>query len=107
MLRAGDLRSRVTIQKKGAAANSWGEPLPEAWEDVAKVRASIKHLSGLAAIKADAQTSVVKVSIRLRYRTDVLAGMRVLHGTTVHLVRAVLPDEAKREHVDLVCEVVT
>lgn len=106
MLRAGDLRSRVTIQKKGAAANSWGEPLPEAWEDVAKVWASIKHLSGLAAIKADAQTSVVKVSIRLRYRTDVLAGMRVLHNLKAYEIKAVMPDVGGRVFVDLVCEIV-
>ncbi|MFT3815442.1 MAG: phage head closure protein [Acidovorax sp.] len=106
-MQAGKLNKRVTIQQKGAATNSWGEPLPDAWEEVAKVWARILHQSGMASIKADAQTSVVKASVRVRYRTDLLAGMRVLHGTTVYLVRAVLPDEVRREHVDLVCEQVT
>ena len=106
-MQAGKLNKRVKVQKLGAAEDAWGQPLPENWVDVAVVWASIRHPSGLAAIKAGAEVSVVQTSIRLRYRTDVLAGMRVLHGTTVHLVRAVLPDEAKREHVDLVCEVVT
>lgn len=32
--------------------------------------------------------------------------MRVLHGETVYQIKAVLPDEARRDHVDLVCEVV-
>lgn len=106
-MQAGKLNKRVTIQKLAAAENAWGEPQPEGWVEVGKAWASILHQSGLATIKADAQTSVVKASIRLRYRTDLKAGMRVLHGSTVYAVRAVLPDEVKREHVDLVCEVTT
>jgi len=107
MLAAGSLNRRITIQRKGAGTDDWGTPLPDAWDDVGKAWASIRNLSGLGAIKADAQAAVVKTSIRIRYRADVTAGMRVLHGTTVYDVKAVLPDEARREYVDLVCEVVT
>lgn len=107
MLRAGDLNRRITIQRRGTAEDSWGTPTPgpENWVEVGKAWAGIKTLSGLGAIKADAQASTVKVSIRVRWRTDLAAGMRVLHGGTVYDVEAVLPDVAGREHVDLVCEV--
>ena len=106
-LDAGDLNRRITIQRKGAGTDDWGTPLPDAWDDVTKAWANIRNLSGLGAIKADAEAAVVKTSIRIRYRADISPGMRVLHGTTVYDIKAVLPDEARREYVDLVCEVVT
>ena len=106
-MRAGGLNRHITIQRRGTATDSWGTPLPgvENWAEVGKAWASIKTLSGLGTIKADAQASTIKASIRVRWRTDLTAGMRVLHGTTVYDVRAVLPDVAGREYVDLVCEV--
>lgn len=105
-LDAGSLNRRITIQKPGQLHDEWGSTIPgsENWVEVAKPWASIKNLSGLGAIKADAQASVVKTSIRIRYRTDITAGMRALHGSTVYDIKAVLPDEVRREHVDLVCE---
>lgn len=102
MLKAGDLRNRVTIQKKGGDTNEWDEPRPQAWADVATIWANIRHLSGSETIKADAQTSVVKASIRIRWRTDVKAGMRVLASGAVYAIEAVLPDLQRREFVDLV-----
>ena len=61
----------------------------------------------MEAIKADAQISTVRASIRVRYRSGLAAGMRVVHGSTAYAVRAVLPDEADRQAVDLACEVVS
>ncbi len=106
-MRAGDLNRRITIQRRGTATDAWGSPVSgaENWVEVGKAWASIKTLSGLGTIKADAQASTVKASIRVRWRTDLTAGMRVLYGSTVYDVQAVLPDVAGREHVDMVCEV--
>ncbi len=107
MLEAGKLNRRITIQRLGESIDGWGTkvPGPENWVVVGEVWASIKMLSGLAAIKADAQASMVKASVRVRWRTDLAAGMRVLHGPTIYNVQAVLPDGAGCEYVDLVCEV--
>lgn len=105
-MRAGTLNSRVMIQRRASGEDAWGQPLPEAWMNYRPLWANIKHLSGSQAIKAGAPASIVQASIRIRYRTDVDATMRVVHGTTVYEIKAVLPDEVKREHVDLVCEVV-
>lgn len=85
--------------------DSAGQPLTT-WVKVADVWADIRHKSGLETIKADAETSIVKASIRIRYRTGIDAGMRVLHGSRVYDIKAVLPDVATRQHVDLVCEVI-
>lgn len=103
-MRAGTLNTRVTIERKTGGTNDWGEPLPEDWTPVATVWANVRHLSGAEAIKADAITSTVRASIRIRWRTGLDAGMRVVVGGTAYNITAVLPDLVRREHVDLVCE---
>ena len=104
-VRAGALNSRVTIQSPTATQDAAGQPIPT-WADVATVWANVRHLSGTESIKADAESSTVKASIRIRKRPDIDASMRVVLGTTNYQVRAVLPDEIDRDKLDLVCEVV-
>lgn len=96
--------SRVTIRQRAAGSDELGQPL-QTWTTVATLWASIRHLSGAAAIKADANTSAVKASISVAKRDDIKAGMQALHGTTVYEIKAVLPDEQNRLDMFLVCEV--
>jgi len=103
-MRAGTLNSRVTIKQRGAGSDGNGEP-STTWTDVCTVWADIRHLSGIEAIKAGAELSTVKASIRIRYRSDLTAGMRVHHGSTVYEIEAVLPYELTREYVTLACKV--
>lgn len=104
-MRAGKLNSRITIQRQSTGVDEIGQPVTT-WDDVATVWANIAHKSGLQTIKADAPVSVVQASIRIRYRTDIDAGMRVVYGAATYDIRAVLPDVAGREYTDLVCEAV-
>lgn len=104
-MQAGRLNRRCTLQSPSQSVDALGQPIP-GWTDVALVWASIRHLSGVEAIKADAVTSTVKASIRIRYRTGLNAGMRVVHGAQVYSIEAVMPDVGGREFVDLVAEVV-
>ena len=99
-MQAGQLRDRITIQRKTAGTDAWGAPLPEAWEDYTTVRANVRHLSGTESIKAGADVSVVRASIRIRWRTDITAGMRVVFGAAVYDVEAPVPGP-RREYVDL------
>lgn len=105
-MQAGRLNTRITIQRRTGGTNDWGEPLPEGWETHATVWANVKHLSGSEAIKADSEVSTVRASIRIHYRSDITAGMRVLIGLAVYQIEAVMPDLARREFVDLACKVV-
>jgi len=105
-MQAGRLNTRCVIQRRTGGTNDWGEPLPEGWETHATVWANVKHLSGSEAIKADAEVSTVRASIRIRYRSDITAGMRVLIGAAVYDIEAVLSDTARREFVDLACKAV-
>ena len=100
------LNRRVTIERKTGGVDAIGQPLPEGWETLAQVWANVRHLSGSESIKADTVTSEVKASIRIRYRSDIDAGMRVVLGAKTYEIRAVMPDEVRRDYVDLVCEVV-
>ncbi|MEM5384142.1 phage head closure protein [Paraburkholderia phymatum] len=106
MLQAGSLNRRITIQRQSTVQDSEGQP-ESVWSDVATVWASIAHKSGLQTIRGDAEVSLVQASIRVRYRSDVAAGMRVVHGATTYQIRAVLPDERAREFTDFVCEMAT
>lgn len=104
-MQAGTLNRRVTIKQLVAGQDAIGQPT-QAWATLATVWASIAHPSGLEAIKAEREVSVVRASIRIRRRTDVTAAMRVHHGATVYEIKAVQPDEERRESLFLACEVV-
>jgi SPP1 family predicted phage head-tail adaptor len=98
---AGRLNSRVVIEQRTASKDAFGQPY-EVWTTVATVWAWILHSSGLETIKANADTSVVKASIRVRYRPEVTAAMRVKHHDIVYEIKAVLPAD-NGEFMDLVC----
>jgi SPP1 family predicted phage head-tail adaptor len=104
-LRAGALNSRVTIKSPTMTQDAAGQPIPS-WDDVATVWANVRNLRGAESIKANAESSNVKASIRIRRRTGIDASMRVYHGETIYSIKAVLPDEEDRDKIDLVCEVI-
>ena len=98
------LNHRISLQQQAAGTDDLGQPLT-GWVDVAPLWADIRQLSGMQTIKADAQLSTVRASIRIRKRSAVAAGMRAVHGSTAYEIRAVL--DAGSDMMDLVCEVVT
>lgn len=104
-MKVGALNRKVTIQHLVTGQDELGQPVTT-WATLAVVRASILHIKGVETIKADAQSSTVKSSIRIRRRTDVTAAMRVIHGTTTYEIKAVIPDEESRERLDLACKVI-
>lgn len=104
-MRAGTLNSRVTIRQQATGQDPLGQPLLT-WSDVATVWANIKHTSGIEQIKAGAETSTVKVSIQIRYKTGLTHAMRVVHGADTYNIISVLPDVGKKEYTNLVCELV-
>ncbi|MCX7177699.1 MAG: phage head closure protein [Proteobacteria bacterium] len=102
-MQAGKLKRRIILQQLVAGQDTIGQPV-QTWSALATVWASILLKNGAQTIRADADVSIIQASIRIRRRTDVTAGMRVLDGANVYDIKAVLPDEASRAHVDLVCE---
>lgn len=105
MMQAGRLNRRVTLQQPSTATDELGQPI-HGWTDVATLWADIRMKSGLESIKAGAPVSTVQASIRIRYRSDVTAGMRVVHNLQAYNITAVMPDVGGREYVDLIAEAV-
>jgi SPP1 family predicted phage head-tail adaptor len=104
MIAAGSLRDLVEIRQRWSSVDEIGQPI-ETWDTVATVWADIRHQTGMEAIKAGAEVSTVKASIRIRYRADIDAGMRVYAGATVYDIVAVLSHQ--RIALDLACQRVT
>ena len=104
-MQAGRLNRRCTLQAPATTQDELGQPIP-GWTDVATVWGDVRMRSGLESIKAGAVVSTVQASVRIRYRTGIHAGMRVLVASVPYEVLAVQPDVGGREYVDLVCQVV-
>lgn len=99
------LNHRVLVEQHAKGEDSVGQALT-GWVALGQRWANVKVLSGLATIRADAETSVVKASIRFNYGTQLEAGMRITYDGNVYAIQAVLPD-ADRRYVDCACEGVT
>ena len=100
------LQHFVTIQAPATTKDAAGQPLLSRFATLRQEWADIRHTGGLEAIRAGAVTAKVNASIRMRYSADLNSGMRVLYGSTIYEIKAVLPD-ANRVYLDLVAEVVS
>lgn len=105
-MKAGQLNRRIKIQKKAKGVDDFGQPV-DTWEDYATVWAWLKAPTGMGTINSEFATkagdvSKTQYSIRIRYRTDITAKMRVVLGSVIFDIRSVIPDEAGHEYTDLV-----
>lgn len=102
----GTLNRRIVIEAPSGSQDALGQPFLT-WTTVDTVWASIVNLNGTETIKSGAPTSVVKTSVRVRWRTDLSSAMRATCEGVTYRFMAVMPDMVRREHTDIVCEVVT
>lgn len=102
----GKLKDRISIQRPGTGQDASGQPVAAPVE-VAVVWADVRHLAGTEAIRADAPTSVVQASIRIRRRPGIDASMRVVlvPSGVVYQIKAIAPLVHGQAYMDLVCEV--
>lgn len=108
MIIDGKFDTLVTIKRREQSQGPIGQPVTTWVSLTAKpVWADVRNKSGAESIRADAVSSSVHASIRVRYREGLTAGMRVEVGGLVYDVKAVLPEVARRRYIDLVCEAVT
>ena len=104
MTAASQLSTLVTLQHQVAGADTLGQP-SGSWQSLAAVRAHVRHASGVETIKAGAEVSTVRASVRIRKRADVTPAMRVQIGALVYAITAVVPADDGRLFLDLACEV--
>lgn len=110
MLAAGLLNREITIEQRSSARDAAGQESTQ-WDAIdAPTWAWFKAPSGASAaaerIAGDREISTSTYSVRIRYRTDVTAGMRIVEtidgDDVVYDIKQVIVDIAGREFVDLV-----
>ena len=85
--------------------DSWGQR-NDTWSDVCCVWANFKTISGTGFVNQEfvaggQEVSRSTASVRIRFRDDIQAGMRVILDGRYYDIKVVLPDEEWREYVDL------
>jgi SPP1 family predicted phage head-tail adaptor len=95
----------VVVKQRAAGQDPLGQPV-DTWTTVFSGWANVRHQRGAEALRGDKDVSIVTASIRMLLRREATAAMRVYLGAAVYEIKAVLPDEVDRDHMDLACELV-
>ena len=106
----GKFNRRVVIQARSGAVDSVGQPV-EDWSTFASVWAQFVFTPGsripnLEGIQGGSMSSNAPAIWRVRFRADITAAMRLVDGATIYNIQHVLPNMAKKDVTDLVCEVI-
>lgn len=103
MIRAGDLKHRITIKKAETTFTDERKPI-KTWSDFKTVWAEVKPLSGREYFRADMLQSEISVRVRIRYVAGISADMRVVvNGMNLEIVDVIDVDLAHRE-LQLMCK---
>lgn len=100
-MRAGDLRTRGTIETPVETPNDTGEPVVT-WSPFEVVNAKVEELSGREQFTAQQDASFAQYRVTIRYLAGVSAKMRFRVGTQILDIEAVLPSE-RRDAMTLLC----
>lgn len=108
VIRSGDLRHRVTLQRRQTGQDAAGQPV-DVWDTVFSGWADVSPLSGRALMSAQVMQSAVTHEITMRYRPELAspidsANMRILFGTRVFNIHAVLNQDERNRTVILQAE---
>jgi SPP1 family predicted phage head-tail adaptor len=99
-MKIGDLRHRITFQKpiktpdeyKGHTVN---------WQDVVTVWASIEPLSGREYFYAHQIKNEVSHRVRIRYRSDITAEMRIKHGERIIGIESIIDLQERHQFLEV------
>jgi SPP1 family predicted phage head-tail adaptor len=94
---------KVTLLKREAGQDSKGRPLDN-WTALPDIWANVRFQSGAEAVRGGAETSIVRVSIRIWARYDVDGDMRIRHLGKDYNIKSAVPDSTDRRFMFLVCE---
>jgi SPP1 family predicted phage head-tail adaptor len=109
-LNSRQLTRKVRLQRKSTTRDAWGQPLTgdAAWTTYATVRAAPKQQTGMGYVNNEMQAAGTEVSrtttsYRIRKRSGVIAGDRLLDDVAIYDIRVVLPDLEDNNYLDLGC----
>lgn len=101
-MNAGELRHPIVIQTRATTVDSYGGQ-ETTWTNFASLFAAVEPLSGRELLNAQSFRSGVTTRIRSRYVPDVNAAMRVVYGSRVFEIAAVLNVNERGREMHLIC----
>ena len=104
-MRAGRLRRFITIQHKvtgSPAQDSLGQP-NETWATYAQAYAGVEPLRGTEFFEAAQRQVQVDTRVIIRYHAGVTDQMRVVDGTDIYNIQAVIDTESRHVEMQLMC----
>ena len=99
------MNDRITLQRRAEGEDILGQPV-DTWPDIASVWAHVRFMPGTEVLRAGAETSIVKCSIRIRARADIDSSARVLYKAKTYDIKSAPPDDRDPRFMFLVCEAV-
>lgn len=102
-LRAGTLNTFLSLQRK-SGKDALGQPL-NTWTEYAQVWGAVLQIRGMERVQGGTSVDTASGSIRIRYRSDVNNGDRVVALSAdgqIFNINSVMPNAATREFTDLV-----
>lgn len=100
MIKAGDLRHRITLQRRIAGVDAEGFAV-ETWTDVATVWAAVENLYGREYWQAAAVQAENTVKFTIRYRPDVDQTMRIIFRGQVYEITAIDNIKYRNEYIEI------
>ena len=102
VVQAGTLNRRITLQTRAPAQDSYGQE-SITWSDWATCWAHIRPMSGREILAAQAINAETTHIVTIRYRPGVNAGMRLLFGSRIFNIEAVIEPEMAHVTLELQC----
>lgn len=102
-MRAGRLRHQVILQSRSTTPNDYNEPVVS-WSAVGTYRAAIEPVTGRERFASAERVAEGQVRIIMRYVGAITEENRIVHGSTVYDIKAVVnKNEIDREY-ELICQ---
>lgn len=97
------LKYRIQIQRPVVVRSDSGEPVTN-WENTGQVMADIYSVTGREFFEANQVNSEVTIKIVIRFKDGLTTDMRVIHGSNIYNVVAVLNQDNRRRPTTLMCK---
>ena len=99
----GDLRKRVTLQSESLTADGLGGQVAN-WVTIANLWTEMRPFMGREAVSVASFNKRITHQFLVRYRTDILTGMRLLLNNRQFLIRAVVNQSENNQWLELMAE---
>jgi SPP1 family predicted phage head-tail adaptor len=98
----GSLRHRIQLQAEEHMPDAYGGSV-KTWNTIDTVAASVEPLTGREFFQAQQTHSAVSHKITIRYRANTSPSLRILFGTRMFDITAVLDQEERHRWMILMC----